>query len=179
MITLRSLTEADRERLLEWRNLDDVRRWMYTDHQITREEHDHWFDKVLVDQSRRYWVIHSDEAPVGTVSLADILSQGRSAQLGLYVADARSRGAGTGAGAMFLVLDHAFSELGLRAVEAECLAANEMAVRLYERSGLSRCETVRRTDRHLEVIRLAISRDGWLSRRMDMKKELIDRGVLA
>src|SRR5207302_5934831 len=41
-VVLRPLETADRERLLAWRNLPEIARWMYSDHKIGAEEHARW-----------------------------------------------------------------------------------------------------------------------------------------
>jgi len=50
-VSLRDLTEADRERLHTWRNSPDVAAYMYTDHKISRAEHDRWFDGLAGDRA--------------------------------------------------------------------------------------------------------------------------------
>jgi RimJ/RimL family protein N-acetyltransferase len=41
--SLRPMTESDLEQVLQWRNHPEVRRYMYTTHEIRLEEHRKWF----------------------------------------------------------------------------------------------------------------------------------------
>ncbi|WP_230714510.1 GNAT family N-acetyltransferase [Marinobacter shengliensis] len=41
--SLRPMTESDLEQVLQWRNHPEVRRYMYTTHEIRLEEHSKWF----------------------------------------------------------------------------------------------------------------------------------------
>jgi UDP-4-amino-4,6-dideoxy-N-acetyl-beta-L-altrosamine N-acetyltransferase len=72
VVELRPIATGDAERLFEWRNLPEVRRYMFTDRPIPREEHDRWFKSVLVDASRRDWIIQADGVPAGLISLTSI-----------------------------------------------------------------------------------------------------------
>ena len=46
-VNLRDVTDADRDRLRDWRNQPDVARWMYTDAVIGPEDHARWFAAAL------------------------------------------------------------------------------------------------------------------------------------
>ena len=71
-VTLRDLTEDDREQMHLWRNSPEVSAYMYTDHPISRAEHDRWFDGLAGDPRRLYWVIEVYGVPAGVANLADI-----------------------------------------------------------------------------------------------------------
>lgn len=44
---IRPMVYADLERVLAWRNHPDVRRYMYTQHEITLDEHQRWYEPCL------------------------------------------------------------------------------------------------------------------------------------
>ena len=44
---LRPMTELDLELVLSWRNHPDIRRYMYTNHQISMHEHHAWFSDAV------------------------------------------------------------------------------------------------------------------------------------
>ena len=46
-VALRPLAAGDGARLLAWRNLPEIARWMYSDHVIGAEEHDRWLVGAL------------------------------------------------------------------------------------------------------------------------------------
>lgn len=179
MITLRDLVESDRDRLLTWRNLPEVRRWMYTDHVIERDEHDAWFDSVIVDPSRRYWVICIDQVPVGTINVVDACAGSCNSEFGMYVAEPEARGSGVGMAALFLAFECAFGELGIEFLNSEAIATNDAALGLYERIGMRRLAAVPREPRAIEVVCFGISRDEWFEIRSNVKRELIKRGLLS
>ena len=71
-ITLRDVTPEDSGKILAWRNSDEVRPYMYTDHKISQDEHDRWFAGIPGDRRRRYWIIQMDGLDVGLINLYDI-----------------------------------------------------------------------------------------------------------
>jgi UDP-4-amino-4,6-dideoxy-N-acetyl-beta-L-altrosamine N-acetyltransferase len=161
VISLRALDEGDRDRLFVWRNLDEVRKWMYTDHVIPRDEHDQWFDSVLRDSTKKYWVILVDDVPVGVANLVRLVPHEASCSFGIYIAEPTARGTGAGAAGLLAVLSYAFSIAGVDTVEAEVFADNQPARALYERLGMRCVGQLRRTGLRAEVLTMRITRDEW------------------
>jgi UDP-4-amino-4,6-dideoxy-N-acetyl-beta-L-altrosamine N-acetyltransferase len=137
-VRLRDLVPADSHHLFTWRNLPDIRRWMYTDHEIARHEHDRWFEAVSRDPSRKYWIVELEGHPVGLANLADIAPAHRKATWAYYLADPAVRGRGIGAYVEFLVLEHVFSELKLGKLWCEVLVDNKGVIKLHETFGFKR-----------------------------------------
>ena len=134
-VTLRSLEPDDRARVLAWRNLPDVARYMYTDHRITEAEHARWFNAAINDETKRHWIIELDGRPVGLANLYDISALHRRAYIGLYLADASVRGMGVGSATDRFLLHHAFEDLGLEKLCAEALATNEAGIKVHLHHG--------------------------------------------
>lgn len=137
-IGLRPVAEADKARLLEWRNMPEVSAWMYSDHVISAAEHERWFAAAMADGARRYWVIELDGAPVGLANLYDISPEHRKCAWAYYLADPSTRGKGVGAFVEFWMIEHVFRELGLNKLWCEVLIGNEAVWRLHESFGFQR-----------------------------------------
>ena len=71
-LRLRLLAPEDSARVLAWRNSPQVSAYMYSDHQISQDEHDRWLTAALGAPDRRYWIIEAEDAPVGLANLARI-----------------------------------------------------------------------------------------------------------
>ncbi len=164
-VTLRDVTVSDRDRLLDWRNLPEVARWMYSDHAITPQEHARWFDAAIADPSRRYWIIELDGAPVGLANLYDISQGHRRASWAYYLADPAVRGRGVGAYVEFWVIEHVFGPLGLDKLWCEVLAGNEAVWKLHESFGFQREALFRRHVRKAgapaDVVGLGLLASDW------------------
>jgi UDP-4-amino-4,6-dideoxy-N-acetyl-beta-L-altrosamine N-acetyltransferase len=182
MLRLRSLEEADRERLFEWRNRPEVARFMLTDHQIPRGEHERWFASALTDPDRRFWIMVSDGVDTGLLSIEWIDWEARSCSWALYVAEPMDRGKGVGAAAEYRVLEYAFRELGVEKAYCTVLSLNAAMMRLQARFGLveesrERAAFVREGEA-VDIIRLVMSRDRWIEARTRLASELAALGLV-
>jgi UDP-4-amino-4,6-dideoxy-N-acetyl-beta-L-altrosamine N-acetyltransferase len=182
MIELRDLRPSDRQQLFEWRNLPEVARWMYTDHEIRADEHDRWFDGIGSDPTRRYWIIADDGHDVGLVNLLGIDTSHRRCEFGIYVGAQGARGGGAGSAALFRALDYAFVDLLLNRVSAAALAANVDAITAYERLGLRREAFLRshvcKGEVMHDVVGLAILADEWQTVRPTIEGRLRRKGLI-
>jgi UDP-4-amino-4,6-dideoxy-N-acetyl-beta-L-altrosamine N-acetyltransferase len=179
-VRLREVRENDRARLLAWRNSPDVAAYMYSDHKIGREEHDHWFDVVRHEPRRRYWIIEADGEPVGLANLADIDMTHRRCAWAYYLASPNVRGLGVGSFVEFQVIEHVFAELGLNKLWCEVLISNESVWRLHELYGFQRealyREHVMKDGHEVDVVGLGLLASDWADRREAMAQRLRDKG---
>lgn len=172
---LRPMTVADLETVRSWRNLPAVRENMYTRHEITREEHEAYFARALVDRSKRYFLCEDEQGdPVGVVSFTEIDEAHGTATWAFYSGDASRRGVGSWM--ELLALDHAFTELGLTKLSCEVLEWNEPVIRFHLKHGFRREGIFRRhhvKDGHrYDIHRLAIFRDDWERQRPEILERL-------
>ena len=131
---VRRMCVSDLDRVLEWRNHPDVRRYMYSQHEISLAEHTHWFEKASGEPERYLLVFESDSAPLGFINLYR-KAPGGIADWGFYVAPDAPKGTGTSLGAA--ALRYAFAEIGLHKVCGEALAYNERSIRFHQALGFS------------------------------------------
>lgn len=131
---LRSINETDLPMVRRWRNAPEVRRWMFTRHEISEAEHRAWFARISADSLVR-WLIHENLAgrPDGVVGFTQIDTASRKAFWGFYAAPDAPRGTGTCIG--LEALDHAFTELGLHKLNAEVIAGNQVSVNFHRKLG--------------------------------------------
>lgn len=182
MIGMRDLNSGDRDRLFDWRNRPDVARWMYTDHVITVDEHDRWFDAIGADTRRRYWVITLDNQEVGLANLADIDKAHLRCSWAFYLAEERTRGRGVGAWVEHFVLTTVFDHLHLNRLCCEVLATNPAVVAMHEgfgfrREGLMR-QHVWRDETPIDVVPLSMLRADWELCRPGIEARLMAKGLL-
>ena len=131
---LRPVTQEDSERLLKWRNLPEVRRYMYTDHIITQEEHDRWFGGMLNDtKGRCYLIFEYDEKPVGMVGFTGLNNPHGTADFAYYLGEPVPKG--TGQEMEKLSIKYAFEELKIRKLSCEVLDFNERVIHIHKKYG--------------------------------------------
>ena len=131
---LRPAEERDVQAMREWRNQAANREVSINQHVITPDEHRAWWERVLVDPSRRVLVFEYDGRALGIVNFFDI--DERSAQWGFFLDSETTTAEGTAMLAWMAVMreatNYAFDELGVDVLGGEVLAHNE-AVRLMNR----------------------------------------------
>jgi UDP-4-amino-4,6-dideoxy-N-acetyl-beta-L-altrosamine N-acetyltransferase len=180
-VTLRPLEDSDSGRLHAWRNSPEVAAYMYTDHAISAEEHDRWFEGLKDDQRRDYRIIEVDGAPSGLANFYDIdRVQGRAAWA-YYLADPSVRGKGVGGYVEFAMIERAFAEpgqggLGLRKLWCEVLITNEAVWKLHQKFGfrqeaLFRAHVVK-AGAPLDVMGLGLLAEDWAAVRPAMALRL-------
>ena len=175
-VELRPLRPDDKARLLAWRNSPDVAAYMYTDHQISAEEHERWFAGIEGDARRAYWIIEMDAAPVGLANLYDIDRRNGRCAWAYYLAEPAVRGKGIGGYVEYLVLDEVFGDLGLRKLWCEVLASNTAVVRMHQKFGFQQEARLRRhvlkNGEMEDVIGLGLLAEEWAQARPRMRRTL-------
>lgn len=179
---LRLVTASDSARMLAWRNQPDVARWMYSDHQITEDEHAGFMARVLTDPSVRYWILEFEGRPVGLAGLVDISQIHRKATLVHYLADASVRGVGLGAFVEAWLLDQTFRVLQLNKLCCEVLLENEGAWRMHVGFGFTREALLRahvwKGGEPRDVVALGILASEWAAGRETSVARLRARGFV-
>jgi UDP-4-amino-4,6-dideoxy-N-acetyl-beta-L-altrosamine N-acetyltransferase len=160
-VRLRPFEQGDARRVFDWRNSEDVARWMYRDGPIPANEHGRWIYALLSEAdepepSRLYWIIEVDAAPVGVANLVRIDRANGKADWAYYLADPAVRGRGVGAAVEYAVIDHAFGALGLEKLWCEVLVENTAVIALHESFGFQREALYRRHVRKDGVARDAV-----------------------
>lgn len=129
------MNEGDLERVLSWRNHPEVRRYMYTQHEISLEEHTRWFARASQDPERHLLVFEIDATSQGFINIHQIASGG-IADWGFYAAPDAPKGAGRALGQA--ALRYAFKAAGLYKLCGQALAFNERSIRFHLSLGFQR-----------------------------------------
>ncbi|MBS62899.1 UDP-4-amino-4,6-dideoxy-N-acetyl-beta-L-altrosamine N-acetyltransferase [Salinisphaera sp.] len=133
---LRPLERCELELVRGWRNHDDVRKHMYQQHVIGRDEHVQWFERACTDKNKHLLVFDIGMVPTGFVNLTVRDSRARRADWGFYLAPDAPRGTGALLGRA--ALRHVFDVLELHKLCGEAIAYNDRSIRFHERMGFQR-----------------------------------------
>ncbi|SFC96285.1 UDP-4-amino-4,6-dideoxy-N-acetyl-beta-L-altrosamine N-acetyltransferase [Thiohalospira halophila DSM 15071] len=179
---LEPLTEATRDLILPWRNAPEVRRQMYTRHEIPLEEHRAWFERMQADPTRCWYLCRdASDDPAGVVYFTDIEPEGGSAFWGFYARP--DAPAGIGMRMEYSALDHAFHELGLHKLNCEVLATNTAVVNLHKKCGFTREGTFREQhfdgEQYVDIIRLGLLAREWPKHRERLHERIAQLDALA
>ena len=179
-LRLRLLTPEDSAQVLAWRNSPPVSAYMYSDHQISQDEHDRWLTAALGAPDRRYWIIEAEDAPVGLANLARIDTAAQRCEWAYYLGEASTRGQGLGSWIEYIVLRHVFEARGLNKLWCEVLLENEGVWKLHESFGFVREALYRqhvfKGGRFQDVVGLGMLRGDWETARPAIEARLRDKG---
>lgn len=142
---IRPMSHADLEPVLAWRNHPNVRRYMYTQHEITAAEHQRWFESALQVPTKHLLIFEVSGQPLGFVSFSE-LGVGGIADWGFYAAPAAPKGSGQQLGRA--ALNHAFFKLKIHKVCGQALVYNERSIKFHEKLGFSQEGILR--DQHFD-----------------------------
>ena len=126
--------------VLSWRNHPDVRRYMFTQHEISPLEHSQWFKKASQDSTLRLLIVQEHDSPLGYVQFSGVEPGGIS-YWGFYARPNAPKGTGRKLGAA--ALEHAFGLLQLHKVCGQAIASNHASIRFHESLGFTRDEQLR------------------------------------
>lgn len=104
---------------------------------MTAEVMRRWFERVQTGTERIPFTVYDCEAmqPIGLSGLMNVDFRNRTAELHITIAEASYRGRGYGTETVRLVLDYAFTALGLRNVMLTAVDYNHAGLRVYQKIG--------------------------------------------
>lgn len=139
-LQIRSMAEEDLAMVLAWRNHPEVRRFMFTQHEISLAEHTQWFMRAVQDNSRRLLIVQEQGSPIGYVHFSNV-ERGGVADWGFYARPDAPKGTGRKLGT--LALDYAFGQLALHKVCGQAIDTNHASIQFHERLGFKREDVLR------------------------------------
>ena len=161
---LREMSIRDLANVLSWRNQPEVRKYMYTQHEISLPEHEKWFEKVKNDHSKRYLIAVDGEKDVGLINFTEIDEKNGTAYWGFYSADLTLKGVGRRM--EITALKYAFENLKLRKLNCEVLSSNPKVILLHRRNGFKiegifKEQFTTPQGELLDIYRLALTQKDW------------------
>ncbi|OOE94919.1 UDP-4-amino-4,6-dideoxy-N-acetyl-beta-L-altrosamine N-acetyltransferase [Salinivibrio sp. AR640] len=169
-LIFRAVTHADSDTLWHWRNRPAVRQFMYTQHEISHDEHQAWFSHMLANTHRYFYIVYKrvdgqPDKPLGVVNL-DLDSENRTSAIWAFYATPDAP-RGSGALMEFGALSLAFETLGVTQLNCEVLSHNQGVVRLHQRFGFRETPQSRQRTfslpegKTVEIVCLSLSADEW------------------
>jgi len=162
---VRSVTPDDLSMLLNWRNHLEVRQFMFTQHEISLDEHLNWFARANQDRSRCLLIVEESDEPIGYVQFNHVSMAGVS-DWGFYVRPHAPPGSGTKLGQA--ALQHAFEKLQLHKVCGQAIETNQASIRFHQKLGFTHEGTLREQQRvdntYRSVICFGLLAHEWSSR---------------
>jgi UDP-4-amino-4,6-dideoxy-N-acetyl-beta-L-altrosamine N-acetyltransferase len=165
-ILLREITKCTDEQkksARKVRNQESVRKSMYTEHEISLNEHLAWVERLQSDNRQIVFVVLVDEVVSGVVSVNAIDRLHLKSDWAFYL-DANVRG-GLGAALEFGLINFVFQRVGLEKLNCEVIETNEAVVKLHKKFGFVeegfRRENIIKNENRMGVFFLGLTRSDW------------------
>lgn len=129
------MNQGDMNQVLAWRNHSEVRRYMYSQHEISVEEHAQWFARASQDPEKHLLMFEINMTPRGFINIHQIASGG-IADWGFYLAPDAPKGTGLALGQA--ALKYAFKVVSVNKLCGQALAFNERSIRFHLNLGFQR-----------------------------------------
>ncbi len=165
---LRPMTELDLEQVLQWRNHPEVRRYMYTTHEIRLDEHRKWFATASTNPATALLIYEQEEKAQGFVNITRTRCP-EVADWGFYLAPNAPKGSGRELGRQALA--YAFARLKLHKVCGQALGFNGRSIAFHKAQGFT--EEGRLRDQHFDgsefhdVVCFGLLRKEWQAQAKD------------
>jgi UDP-4-amino-4,6-dideoxy-N-acetyl-beta-L-altrosamine N-acetyltransferase len=171
---LRDIADSELELMLGWRNSLGVRKNMYTQHEISLDEHLAWWAQTHQRVDQHYFMYEANGDPMGVVAFTGIDQSNRNAAWAFYASPQAPRGVGTKM--EFLALEYAFGKLDLHKLHCEVLAINAPVIKLHQKFCF-RIEGILREQKcidgvFIDVYRLGLLATEWILHRNGICKRI-------
>lgn len=135
IVTIRQFERTDIPKKVEWINNPANNQFLHYDIPLEITKTQEWFDKNLGRTDRFDAVIEADGVPCGTIGLLSIDRKNSKAEYYIAMGETELKGKGVSTQASKLILDYAFSKLGLNRVYLFTETENIAAQKLFEKVG--------------------------------------------
>ena len=168
---LRFIALNDLEKVLQWRNSERIRSNMFTDHEITLDEHKAWFNGLKYRTNSIYLVFEVVNKPIGLVYFTDIDNINGKSNWGFYLGEENHPdGSGTAMG--ILGLEYAFTQLNIRKLCSEVFGFNDASIRFHGKFGFAKegklIQHVLKNGTYQDVILFSLFQEDWIINRQKL-----------
>lgn len=138
-VTLREVTDLDRELIWQWANDEETRKASYSQANISWDEHIRWFDLVQRQNNHKFYIAYNkDKKPIGQIRFA---LDGKDAIVSFSVApDSRSRGYGKEI--LTRAAKKLFNDTDVEQILAYIKSENMLSLKGFQKAGFHLVENV-------------------------------------
>ena len=137
IINFLNLSNEEREMVLNWRNHENIRKWMYSDNSISLGEHINFINKLTGNTDDFYWVVKNKEGTYfGTIYLNRTDFKNKHAYMGIY-SNPYNEIKNKGYLLIQCIKKLAFEVAELHTLKLEVIDTNQKAINFYKKSGFN------------------------------------------
>ncbi|WP_260884045.1 UDP-4-amino-4,6-dideoxy-N-acetyl-beta-L-altrosamine N-acetyltransferase [Aliarcobacter butzleri] len=128
LINFIDLSPDEKKMILEWRNRLDIQKWMYTQNDISLEEHLDFTDSLKTIKDKLYFLVKKDNIYIGVIDFTQI-KPNESLHMGIYTNPDLK---GYGKILLETIIYFSFEILKVKVIFSEVYFENEKTYNLYK-----------------------------------------------
>lgn len=129
LINFTDLSNDEKKIILEWRNNPNIKKWMYTQDDITLESHLNFIDSLNNSKDKLYFLVKKEDENIGVIYFTQI-EPNESLHIGIY---SNPHLKGYGKILLETIIYFSFEILKVEKIFSEVYFENERAYILYKR----------------------------------------------
>lgn len=151
LVNFIDLSQEEKKMILEWRNHERIRRWMFTQDIIELNDHLEYIESLKERKDRLYFLVKCNLKPIGVIDFTKIDLENGHSEFGVY---SNPTIKGVGRILMKAILNYAFSVLKIDRLFSEVFEDNYRAIQLYEQYNFSKINSKTINRRNVIVMEL-------------------------
>lgn len=128
LINFTDLNEIQVKMILEWRNHPNIRKWMYTQNEITLVEHLQFIANLKSNNDKMYFLVQLNSENIGVIDFYNFSKDG--CEFGLYTNPSQKA---MGHILLQSLIQKAFCDFNLKKLFGEVFEENSKALKLYKK----------------------------------------------
>jgi len=163
------VNDGIKEKVRQWRNKEEIRKYMLSQHIITKEEHLNWIENLKNRNDWKFWVVFVDEIPIGTVYLQNIDYKKLTSEWGFYIGKDDFKGKGLGKYILFKLLEFYFEEMKFEVLFTKVISNNIAALNIYRKFKFKMISDF--LDNQRKIVLLKFTKKVWSKQKEMLKNE--------
>lgn len=157
-----------------WRNQNEIRKNMYSDHIISSDEHNQWLTSLHDASTNHVYIAFNDNIPIGLVSINNYKPLWSTADWAFYLNPDYLSHKGLGAALEYHFLNFIFNKFELTKLNCEVLEINPLVVKLHQKFGFIiegiKRKNIIKDNKRIDVVLLGILYEEWIAKRPFLEK---------
>lgn len=163
--------------ILDIRNTETVRQWMYQSDPISVPEHLAFVGSLENNKTKQFFVVLEGETPVGAIIFSRIDLTNRCTDWAFYTSPRALKGLGSVL--EIAALTYVFEHLQMEKLHCEVLESNERVIRMHQRFGFKiegrRPEAIQRPEGRVGYLLLGLTRGAWKANETSLRELTFQR----
>ena len=170
-VDILKVNDEIKEKVRQWRNKDDIRKYTLNQHTITKTEHLNWIESLRNRNDWKFWVVFVNKIPIGSVYLQNINFKNLTSEWGFYIGEDDFKGKGLGKCILFKLLEFYFEVMRFEVLFTKVVSNNIVALNIYKKFKFKVINNF--LDNQRKIILLKFSKKDWFKQKEKLKNECL------